>query len=118
MMVPRVRLRVWIMMVAVAVAAVCLAIPLWGKTAYRNYPPYGDWFGLDKLTFRGALWVTQGYVVVTRRGSVSIAEKPCVAQRDMRSPSPVRNAATPVSVSEPKFESLRKRTRERGKSST
>ena len=36
MMVPRVRLRVWIMMVAVAVAAVCLAIPLW-KTAYRNY---------------------------------------------------------------------------------
>jgi hypothetical protein len=37
MMVPRVRLRVRTMMFAVAVAAVCLAIPLWGKTAYRNY---------------------------------------------------------------------------------
>ncbi len=36
MMFPRVRLRVRTMMVAVAVAAVCLAIPLWGKTAYWN----------------------------------------------------------------------------------
>jgi hypothetical protein len=37
MMVSRVRLTVRTTMVAVAVAAVCLAIPLWGKTAYRNY---------------------------------------------------------------------------------
>ena len=37
MMVPRVRLTVRTTMLAVAVAAVCLAIPLWGKTAYRNY---------------------------------------------------------------------------------
>lgn len=37
MRVPRVRLRVRTMMVAVAVAAVCLAIPLWGQMAYRNY---------------------------------------------------------------------------------
>jgi hypothetical protein len=37
MMVPRVRLTVRTTMVAVAVAAVCLAIPLWGKAAYRNY---------------------------------------------------------------------------------
>ena len=34
---PRVRLTVRTMMVAVAVAAVCLAIPLWAKTVYRNY---------------------------------------------------------------------------------
>ena len=33
MRVPRVRLRVRTVMVA----AVCLAIPLWGQTAYRNY---------------------------------------------------------------------------------
>jgi hypothetical protein len=37
MIVPRARLRVRTMLVAVAVAAVCLAIPRWGKTAYRNY---------------------------------------------------------------------------------
>jgi hypothetical protein len=37
MMVPRVRLTVRTMMLAVLVAAVCFAIPLWGKTAYRNY---------------------------------------------------------------------------------
>ena len=37
MMVPRVQLTVRTTMVAVAIAAVCLAIPLWGKTAYRNY---------------------------------------------------------------------------------
>jgi hypothetical protein len=37
MMLPRVRLTVRTMMVAVAVAAVCCAIPLWGNTAYRNY---------------------------------------------------------------------------------
>jgi hypothetical protein len=37
MMVPRLRLTVRTTMLVVAVAAVCLAIPLWGKTAYRNY---------------------------------------------------------------------------------
>ena len=34
---PRARLKVRTMMVVVAVAAVCLAIPLWSKRAYRNY---------------------------------------------------------------------------------
>ena len=33
----RVRLTVRTAMVVVAVAAVCLAIPLWSKSAYRKY---------------------------------------------------------------------------------
>src|SRR5262245_11285672 len=37
MMVPRVRLKVRTTIGAVAVSAFCLAIPLWGKTAYRKY---------------------------------------------------------------------------------